>query len=301
MKVIIHNDDFGHNSGFTRAIADCVRKGITTSVSITVNGADYQKAKLLLATEKFKKIGVGLHLNITDGRAITRELADENGNYKRKFQNYFWELVIKRDSKLLNKIEKDLGEQFEKAKRDKLTIDHVNGHDHIQMIPVIFEIICRLCRKRKIRYIRLAREPYYRTGKIRDDIYPFVNKNIVKWGLLNYLAEENMATLRRYKLKTSEACYGILQTDHMDKKVIESCLKDAIRRKYKLVETVSHPARADKNTKYTSEFFLDYTNRKARGKEKQAMKSRALRRFIEKNGIELVNYARLEFSGGRKN
>ena len=67
MKVVLTNDDFGVTYGFIKGARECYKKGLTTSVSIRTNGIYYSLAKRFLK-EEMKNSGVGLHLNLTDGK-----------------------------------------------------------------------------------------------------------------------------------------------------------------------------------------------------------------------------------------
>ncbi len=281
LKVIVHNDDLGHNLAFNKAIATCYKNGITTSASLTTNGTAYKEAKNLLGRE-LKGAGLGLHLNITDGAP-----------YSKKFQNYFVELAFG-NKKLLSEIEDNLADQFERTiSKDHLPIDHVNGHDHTFMIPPIFKIVCKLAQKYDIEYLRFSKERYHFIGNPKDDLYPFTSQNFLKFALLNTLAKINQKTLTNYKLKTSNSLYGILHTDHMNEKVIIGALKHALKMKFKLIDIVTHPAITTPGTKYTSQFFVYYTNKPSRKIEYQALQSPKLKKFIEDHKIILTNYRSL--------
>ncbi len=88
MKAIIHNDDLGLTYGFTQGIKECYKKGITTSTCIRTNGYAYKYAASLIKTD-LKNIGLGMHLNITQGPTHTKGISDKNGNYKYGFFGYF--------------------------------------------------------------------------------------------------------------------------------------------------------------------------------------------------------------------
>ncbi|OGM75352.1 hypothetical protein A2382_04675 [Candidatus Woesebacteria bacterium RIFOXYB1_FULL_38_16] len=292
LKVIFHCDDFGHNFGFTKTIAEIYRaRGIVSSASITVNGTAYEYAKTIYRKE-MKGLGLGLHINITDGKAMTVSLADSQGNYKRRFQHYFFEICVLGNRKLLSMIERDIEKQFVKALvTDRLPIDHVNGHDHIHLISGISEIVIKLARKYRVKNIRIPKEPYFLVGEWKHDLAPFLNKNLIKFMLLNFFAGRMIKIAKKAGFYASGCVYGVLHTDHMDSIVIRACLKDAIKKNMGLIEIISHPAVKDTQDKeYTSDFFRWYTTKKTRVIEKKALLSLELRDFINRHGVRLVSY-----------
>jgi len=82
--LIVNADDFGMATGVTDAIIDCHKKGIITSTTLMVNMPDVERAAEL--AKPLEKLGVGIHLNLTEGRPLTDpallpDLVDENGKF----------------------------------------------------------------------------------------------------------------------------------------------------------------------------------------------------------------------------
>ena len=87
--------------------------------------------------------------------------------------------------------------------QNNLKITFVNGHDHIHMIPPIFEIVAKLCDIYSIKYIRLVNEDYYFTHNLKKDLQPFINANILKFVVLKNFIPKNMSLISKYNLKTT--------------------------------------------------------------------------------------------------
>ena len=85
MKLLIINaDDFGMAAGVTNAIVDCHNNGIVTSTTLMTNMPDAERAADL--SRPLKALGVGVHLNLTEGRPLTDsallpDLVDESGEF----------------------------------------------------------------------------------------------------------------------------------------------------------------------------------------------------------------------------
>lgn len=287
MKVIINNDDFGLSHGFNLAIEDCFKNGITTSTSIRTNGVAYKQAVSSIKS-KLNKIGLGVHLNLSDGKTSISKLADKKGNYKRQFFNYLIELIFPNPS-LLQAIESDLRHQLEKAiKKDRLKIDHLDSHEHVHMIPPIFRIVCKLAQEFSIPYVRIANENWYTTRSLKQYLTPFINTNIIKFIILKIFSQTNIKTLKQYDLHTSDRFYGIIYSGHMNTMAIIEALRDAMKHHLSVIEILAHPALITPlDTIYTSDFIRWYSHQKERVIENLTLKDTALRKFIINNKISL--------------
>lgn len=301
MKVVFCNDDFGISYGFTKGISECFLKGITTSTAICVNGNAYTYAVKLVKT-KLKKINLGLHLNLDYGKTTTKELQNKEGKYKFTFFKYliflklYKQVCSSRNNKsLLRSLEKDLDYQFKKAITDNLNITFVNGHDHIYMIPPIFKIVCKLCKKYGIKYIRLPREPYYFTGSIKQDLKIIFSPNIIKFFLLNNYSKKNYDVMKKYNLRTTDAFYGVLHAQRMNTSTIMAALSNARLNNYQCIEILGHPANInDKNdTIYETKIYEKFAKSKSRTIEKKAFQSSRLKKMIRDEKIESTSFKNL--------
>ena len=87
--MIINADDFGYSDSVNNAIAECFQKGVINRTTIMVNMPQAANAAKL-AREKGFFENVGLHINLTEGKALSKEcamseLCDENGFFKGTF------------------------------------------------------------------------------------------------------------------------------------------------------------------------------------------------------------------------
>lgn len=288
MKVIFCNDDIGLTYGFTEAIKDTYLIGNSTSTSIRTNGTAYDYAVKLLKTS-LKSIGLGIHLNLVDGKTHSANLANSSGNYKFNFFKY---LLLSHNKPLLADIETDLDYQFQKVLNDGLKIDHASGHCHTYAIPAIFEIVCRLCKKYKIKSVRLLQEPFYLTTSMSKNMTPFVNYNIIKLFILNYFNKQNKATLERYQLTTTDAFYGVLYTNTMNFQTVKAALDDAKKRGFKTIEILIHPAysKDPRDKTYTSKIIENYVRLNSRRTETAVIQSSRMKELLSSKEIKLSTY-----------
>ena len=65
-NLIVNADDLAWTEGVNRGIADAHRKGLVTSTSLLANGRAFASA--LVVARANPALGVGVHLNLSDGR-----------------------------------------------------------------------------------------------------------------------------------------------------------------------------------------------------------------------------------------
>ena len=74
-KLIVSCDDLGITKEINLAIKDCANKGVITSSSIVANGEFYEHALNSIVNSIPIKF-YGLHLNLTEGKALNKNSAN---------------------------------------------------------------------------------------------------------------------------------------------------------------------------------------------------------------------------------
>ena len=70
-KFILNADDFGMSKAFNRAVLDGYHNGFLTSASLCANGKAFNAAVNEIIPE-CPNLGLGVHLNIIEGRSLTK-------------------------------------------------------------------------------------------------------------------------------------------------------------------------------------------------------------------------------------
>ena len=68
--MVINADDFGYSESVNKAISDCFEKGLINRTTIMVNMPQAEAASELARTNGFFD-KVGLHINLTEGKALS--------------------------------------------------------------------------------------------------------------------------------------------------------------------------------------------------------------------------------------
>lgn len=247
MRLILSNDDFGVTHGLTEAVRQSFLAGRTSCASIRTNGAAFEHSlKDVLPT--IPGLELALHLNLTEGPAEAApsevpHLTDEGGRFRRSFAHYL--LDLRRDGQLRREIERELRAQFEKALRAGLAINSVNGHQHVHMIPEVFEVTCRLARDFGVGLVRIPQEPFFWLPATADTLFMTSHLNPLKHLLLNRLSRGARARLSHYGLRSVGAFVGVLYTGRMTVRVVRSALAKIQRSGIEEVEILFHPADVD--------------------------------------------------------
>ena len=269
-KFILNADDFGMSKAFNRAVLDGYHRGFLTSASLCANGKAFNAAVNEIIPE-CPNLGIGVHLNIIEGRSLTK--APMLTNKKGKFNKGYGQLMLmSNDPKFLEQVEFEFRTQIETV-MNYTKVDHIDSHVHTHAIPNIFKIVARLAKEYNI---RTQHEEMYFVPSLKKHCNFKYPPNILKILLLNYFTSKNLQVAKEYGLLTNDFLIGVGYTGLMDNLTIEYGLKalegDCV------AEALIHPchyATSNKNQHYTE--FLITQNKELKDK-------------ISRLGFELTNY-----------
>lgn len=278
-KFILNADDFGMSKAVNRAVFEGYQNGILKSISIVPNGQYFDEACGIIS--ELGTIDVGVHLNLTVGKALCGDL-DQLCNEDMSFNNNFLKLLIKayrkNNSEFLEQIEREFRRQIEKV-LSKTTVSHINSHSHIHAIPPIFDITCRLAKEYGITQVRTHFEkPYY-----IPDILRYLNKkfpkDLCRMLCLNFFSIINENTVHKYELTTNDYIIGILYRSNMDAVAVSYGLKK-LNYENCTAECLIHPGRYDDGT--IDNHFDEY----------MITRNKKLKERIEKLGYSITSYSK---------
>ena len=281
-KFILNADDFGLCKAINKAVLEGCENGLLKSVSLVANGEGFEEAVNTILPQ-CPELGIGIHLNVIEGLSLCEDLS-LLVNSEGKFNNSFWQLLIKaynpKEKEFMNELEREFRLQIEKI-MSKTKVSHIDSHLHIHAIPKIFNLVCRLAKEYGIKQVRTHFEKPY--------IVPDFNKhftwkyliNILKTILFGFFTIFNEATIHKNELKTNDYIIGILYSSIIDALVISYAIS-AIKYKNVVVEAFIHPSRYEDGTinNRFNEFLLT--------------KNKKLKNKLERLGFEITNYVEKE-------
>lgn len=266
-RLVVNADDFGLSPSVNEAVIRAHREGILTTASLMVNEPGFDKAVKLAKDNP--KLGVGLHLTLLHGHsALTHDKIPGLVNKPGEFSNSPVSVGMKYffDSDLLEPLRAEIQAQFDKFRSTGLVLDHVNGHLHLHLHPVIFKILMDHSEKLDIRRLRFTRDCLARSWKMSKGylFYRISHAAIFEW-----LSSRAQETLRQKNIRHAQITFGLLQDGRVDEDYILKLLPEL---PVGDSELYSHPSL----DKFRHEF--------------DALISPNVREQVKKLGIQLIRY-----------
>jgi predicted glycoside hydrolase/deacetylase ChbG (UPF0249 family) len=248
---ILNADDFGMTKTRNQAIFDGHKKGFLKSASVCVNGEAFEEAAKNIVP-RCAGLGVGIHLNIIEGRSLRPKssLADGSGNFKPGFMRL---LLNSGNRKFLSDVEDEFRAQIETGLKH-IKFDHADSHVHTHGIPGIFKIAVKLAGEYGLGGLRTQYEKRYMVPDASKNLNAGFAVNRVKILLLNTFTRGNRKRLEG--LKTNDYLVGVGYTAMMDAQSVEYGLKKAAQAggENLVVEALFHPDAARQNGEYRIPF-----------------------------------------------
>lgn len=145
-RLIVTADDAGLHPGMTAGAIAAHRNGIVTACSIVANGAAFEDAVERL--RDVPSLEVGVHLTLVEERSLA------GMRFPKKYTS-FVPLYLARAISMAA-IERELRAQVERVLGTGLRVTHLNGHQHLHLLPRIFAMVARLAREYSVPYIRIV-------------------------------------------------------------------------------------------------------------------------------------------------
>jgi len=223
-RLIVNADDFGLSRSVNEAVIRAHREGILTTASLMVNESGFDEA-VKLAKEN-PKLGVGLHLTLLMGHsALSAEkipgLVNARGEFSNSPVGVGMDYFFKRN--LREQLRAEIHAQFEKFHATGLALDHVNGHLHLHLHPVIFKILMEDAEQLGIRHLRLTRDCLARSRRISRDHFLY---KISHTAIFEFLSRRARKTLTQKKIRHAQITFGLLQNARVDEDYILKLLPE---------------------------------------------------------------------------
>lgn len=154
MKVVFHADDFGLTAGVNAGIVEAYERGVLRSTSLMTTAAAWEDA--VARAHATAGLDVGVHLTLVEERAaspaerIPSLLRDgrfwpTHGAVGLRYLQGRWRSA---EARL------ELAGQIERFVGAGLVPSHLDGHQHLHLLPGVFGWVASEARRRDIRFVR---------------------------------------------------------------------------------------------------------------------------------------------------
>ena len=223
-RLIVNADDFGGSASINQAVIRAHREGILTTASLMVNEPGVTEA-VRLAKEN-PRLGVGLHLTLLLGQAALPPekipgLANAQGQFSNSPVGVGMRYFFQRD--LRAQLRAEIHAQFEKFHATGLPLDHVNGHLHLHLHPVVFALLMEEAAALGIRHLRLTRDCFARSWRMASGRWFYRTSHAVIYELLSPRAR---APLRERGIRHADITFGLLQHAQVDEEYVLKLLPE---------------------------------------------------------------------------
>ena len=266
-RLIVNADDFGLSPSVNAAVIRAHREGILTTASLMVNEPGFAEA-VRLAGEN-PRLGVGLHLTLLMGHsalppASIPGLVNARGEFSNNPVGVGLAYFFKRG--LREQLRAEIHAQFEKFHATGLPLDHVNGHLHLHLHPVVFNILMQDAGILRIRHLRLTRDCLARSRRMASGRLFY---RVSHAAIYECLSSRSRRPLDSRGIKHAQITFGLLQDSQVDESYILKLLPELPAGDSELY---SHPSL----DKFKHEF--------------DALISPRVKAQVEKLGLQLIRY-----------
>jgi len=213
-RLIVTADDFGRSASINEAVLRAHRDGILTCASLMVNGPGAGEAVEL--ARRNPRLGVGLHLTLLCGRSASPPSAVPGlVNARQEFTddpvraglNYFFRRSLR------GQLRTEIHAQFRAFRATGLPLDHVNGHLHLHLHPVVFAILMEDAEELGIDRVRLTRDRFWLSARLAGGRWGYRVSHAL---IFLYLSGRARPALRRRGIRHTGAVFGLMQDSRMD-------------------------------------------------------------------------------------
>jgi hopanoid biosynthesis associated protein HpnK len=266
-RLVVNADDFGRSASINEAVVEAHTRGILTTASLMV-AEPCCGAAVRLAHEQ-AALGVGLHLSLLLGRAALPAATIPglvNGRGEFRSGPFASGLRFFFNRSLREQLRAELHEQFSRFRDTGLPLDHVNGHLHMHLHPVVLDLLMQDAALLGIERMRLTNDPLRLSLVLSsgNNAYRFSHAMIYR-----VLSARARKAFRRGNIRFTPQVFGLLQNARVDERYLLNLLP---RLPAGDSELYSHPS--------LDEFQPEF----------DALVSPAVKQTVDQLGLQLIRY-----------
>ena len=292
-KLIVNADDFGSHELVNFAVNDAFNNGICKSASIMAGGNAFDDAvKIALLN---KNLGVGIHFTLVKGTPVLppskiKSLVDSSGNFCEDFSVFVRRYLTGRIN--FDEVKAELSAQAYKIQNSGIKISHVDSHQHLHVLPKIFEIVSDLAIKLNVKAMRIPHaNPFAINGPLprRTGTHclsacgegnRFNGGGVISKIALNFLSSRARHKAKKLNFAVPDKFFGIVAGGSINEKWLCSVIDDIEN----TAEIMTHVGSDNKILQASLNWDHDFEA------ELNALKSDEVKDKIKINNVEIINF-----------
>jgi len=156
-RLIVHADDFGLSEAVNRGVIAAHENGIVTSASIMAGGDAFAHAVAL--AKGHPSLDVGVHLTLTEQLPVADSvpsLVGDDGRFAPHATRFAARYL--HGEIALADVRAELQAQIRRVREHGIAPSHLDGHQHVHVLPGIARVVAELARENGIRAVRVPAE-----------------------------------------------------------------------------------------------------------------------------------------------
>jgi predicted glycoside hydrolase/deacetylase ChbG (UPF0249 family) len=272
--LVVTADDVGLHAGMTNGALTAHERGVVTACSVVPAGRDFGRAAERLRA--IPSLAVGVHLTLVGARPLSppgevRSLVGPDGALLPGFGAFLRRYSVGMIRP--GEVERELRRQIEAVRDAGLSVTHLNGHQHLHVLPRVYEVVLRLAVEYGIAYVRIPVDRRPRRGPLA--------RRLAVAALARFARAARRREPTYERPRSGDATIGIAQAGHLTVERIEELLPFVEG----VTELVCHPGLDDQGI--AAEFPWGYEWET----ETRALCDPALRGALVGAGITLISPA----------
>ena len=205
-RLIVNADDYGYYPFVTTGILEGIDAGMITATGVFANSETFSRDVRSLKDRS--EVDVGVHLNLTFGQPITasmrRCLRRHGGRFTGKWQTI---AMLTGSAHARKSAHEEIEAQVLRCIDEGLDIQFLNSHEHVHLLPGIWEAVQSVAKRLGIRYIR-------RTGSEKSAGVSGISSRL-KGNILDVLANMQQGGVIDQPRFLGLGCSGSITLDYL--------------------------------------------------------------------------------------
>jgi predicted glycoside hydrolase/deacetylase ChbG (UPF0249 family) len=275
--LVVTADDVGLHPGMTLGALRAHERGIVTACSVVANGRALDDA-----VERLRDgpgLDAGVHLTFVGSeRPLSppeqvRSLLGPDGAFLPGFRAFAARYVLGRIDAA--ELEAELRRQIERLLAAGLKLVHANSHQHLHVLPRVFEVVLKLAEDYRIPWVRIPRDPAARRS---------LNPRALEIAILNGIGRTARRQARGRRIETADRTVGILDAGRLTPERLRRILRDVDG----ITEFVCHPGVGDGELAGVYDWGYGWDE------ETVALCDAGVKERLRAEGVELMSFSELE-------